>query len=268
MDKTIFITGASSGLGRATAKLFASKGWNVIATMRNPDKELELKGLERITLLPLDVTNVENIEATVKSALSISDVDVLFNNAGYGLAGPLEAYSDMQISRQFETNTLGMIRTAKAFIPHFRTKQRGIIINTTSIGGLVAYPLGSIYHATKWAVEGWSEGMWFEMALHNISIKTVSPGGIKTDFMGRSLDAAQHEAYAALFNKVLAAFNSEDVLKANTPESIAAVVYEAATDGKKQLRYLAGDDAVETYNQRLKVGPEAFKDGVAQAFEL
>lgn len=268
MTKTIFITGASSGLGKATAKLFASKDWNVIATMRNPEKEIELNQLANVTLLPLDVTSVPQINKTVEKALSISDIDVLFNNAGYGLVGPLEAYSDEQILRQFETNTFGMIRTTKAFLPHFRNKKEGVIINTTSIGGLIGVPLGSIYHATKWAIEGWSESMWFELALHNIAIKTVSPSGIKTDFMGRSLDAAQHNAYAPLFDKVLSAFTSEDVLKSNSPESIAEVVFEAATDGKKQLRYLAGEDAVTTYQQRLDVGPEQFKDGMASTFGL
>src|ERR1700681_1349455 len=108
--KTIFITGASSGLGKVTAKLFQQKGWRIIATMRDPEKEQELATLENVTLLPLNVTNQEQIKATVLAALEISDVDVLFNNAGYGLSGPLEAYTDDQIIRQFNTNTLGMIR--------------------------------------------------------------------------------------------------------------------------------------------------------------
>lgn len=266
--KTIFITGASSGLGKATAILFQQKGWKVIATMRDPQKETELSALPNVTLLKLDVTDVAEIEKVANEVVGIADVDVLFNNAGYGLVGPLEAYSDDQILRQFKTNTLGMIRMTKAFLPHFRKKQGGVIISTTSIGGLIAVPLGSIYHATKWAVEGWSESMWFELASHKIAIKTVSPGGIKTDFMSRSLDAAQHEAYAPLFNKVLVAFNSEDVLKANSPQSIAEVVYEAATDGKTQLRYLAGEDAKATYQQRLDVGAEAFKTGIANTFGL
>ena len=188
MQKTIFITGASSGLGKATAKLFQSKGWNVIATMRNPAKETELNTLENVTLLPLDVTNVAQIQNTVKEAIEQHDIDVVFNNAGYGLIGALEAFSDEQLVKQLDTNLLGVIRVTQAFIPYFREKKNGLFITTTSIGGLLTFPLDSIYHATKWALEGWSESMSFELGLHNIGIKTIAPGGIKTNFAEESLD--------------------------------------------------------------------------------
>jgi NADP-dependent 3-hydroxy acid dehydrogenase YdfG len=160
MNKTIFITGASSGLGKAAARLFQSNGWNVIASMRNPEKETELNQLKNVTLLPLDVTNAEQIEKTIETMLASGDVDVVFKNAGYGLIGPLEALNDGQITRQINTNLLGVIRVTKAFIPHFRTKKSGVFITTTSIGGLLSFPFGSAYHATKWALEGWSEGLW------------------------------------------------------------------------------------------------------------
>ena len=154
--KTIFITGASSGLGKATAKLFHSKGWQVIATMRNPEKETELSKLENIILMPLDVTNYEQIQSTVKQAIALNTIDVVFNNAGYGLIGPLEGLTDDQIMRQLNTNLLGGIRVTHAFIPYFRERQSGLFISTTSIGGLIAFPLGSVYHATKWGLEGCS----------------------------------------------------------------------------------------------------------------
>ena len=186
--KTIFITGASSGLGKAAAKLFQNRGWNVIATMRNPEKEEELNHLESVVLLPLDVTNVELIDKTVRTAIDLGGVDVVFNNAGYGLIGPLEALTDEQITRELDTNLLGTIRVTKAFIPYFREKKSGLFISTTSIGGLISFPFGSTYHATKWALEGWSESMWFELGQLGIGIKTVSPGGIQTDFISRSLD--------------------------------------------------------------------------------
>lgn len=120
--QTIFITGASSGLGKATAQLFQSKGWRVIATMRNPKEETDLAQLKNIVLLPLDVTNLEQINATVKTVTENYAVDVVMNNAGYGLIGPLEALSDEQISRQIDTNLMGVIRISKAFAPHFREK--------------------------------------------------------------------------------------------------------------------------------------------------
>jgi NAD(P)-dependent dehydrogenase (short-subunit alcohol dehydrogenase family) len=255
--KTVFITGASSGLGKATAELFQSKGWNVIATMRHPEKETELTQLDNVTLLSLDVTNVDEIEKTVKKVIELGGVDVVFNNAGYGLIGPLEALSDEQITRQLETNLFGVLRVTKAFIPHFREKKSGVFITTTSIGGLIAFPFGSTYHATKWALEGWSESMWFELGKWGISIKTVSPGGIKTDFLSRSMDFATTPDYESMTETMMT--NSMKMLEnASLPEEIAAVVYEAATDGKDQLRYVAGVDARELYKQRLEVGDAAF----------
>ena len=264
---TIFITGASSGLGKATAKLFVARGWNVIATMRHPAHETELTQLPGVHLLPLDVTDQAQIEATVQRAIALHPVDVVFNNAGYGLIGALEALSDEQITSLLNTNLLGVIRVTKAFLPHLREKRSGRIISTTSIGGLIAFPLYSIYHAAKWAVEGWSESMSFELARHNIGIKTVSPGGIATDFTGRSLEVAEHEAYADLLQKLLAGQNdSAHQAQFSSPEAIAEVVYEAATDQKDQLRYQAGADAIAIYAQRLAAGPEAFRQGVAGQF--
>ncbi len=265
--KTIFITGASTGLGKATALLFAAKGWKVIATMRTPEKETELAQQANITVLPLDVTNPEQIKATTEKAIAMGDIDVVFNNAGYGLVGPLEGITDSQLTRQIDTNLLGVLRVTQAFIPHFRAKQSGLFITTTSIGGLVTFPLNSVYHATKWALEGWSESMAFELGAFGIGIKTVSPGGIATDFISRSLDMGRHEAYDDMVGKVFAAFtNPERAANYSTAEQIADVVYEAATDGKTQLRYVAGIDAKATYAQRLAVGDEAFRKGIAEIF--
>lgn len=148
-QKTIFITGASSGLGRATAKLFASKGWKVIASMRDLKKEKELANISGIELMALDVTDPHQIESVAEQVVASGGVDVVFNNAGYGLAGALEGLIDDQIVRLVNTNMLGTIRTTKAFIPHFREKRAGLFINTTSLGGLMSFPFNSIYHATK-----------------------------------------------------------------------------------------------------------------------
>ena len=265
--KTIFITGSSTGLGRATAKLFAGRGWKVIATMRSPDKETELGGVPGITLLPLDVTRPEQIDAAVRSALALGPVDVVFNNAGYGLAGPLEGISDEQLVAQIDTNLLGVIRTTKAFTPHFRERGAGTFIATTSIGGLIALPFNSAYHATKWALQGWSESLSFELGKLGIAVKTVAPGGIKTDFAGRSLVLAQHPAYAALMGKALAVFmDPVRREKGSTAEQVAEVVWEAATDGKDQVTYVAGEDAKALFAQRLSAGAEAFRKIIGQMF--
>lgn len=263
--KTIFITGASTGLGKATAKLFQSNGWNVIATMRNPELETELTQLENVTVLPLDVTNLGQIQSTVKKALEISDIDLVFNNAGYGLIGPLEALNDDQIVKQLNTNLLGVIRVTQAFIPYFREKRKGMFITTTSIGGLIAFPLGSTYHATKWALEGWSESLAYELNTFGIDVKTVSPGGIKTDFVSRSLDVGTQPEYQEMVDKL---FSSMDGMMeaASEPVQIAEVVYEAATDGKNKLRYVAGEDANAIYAQRLELGDEAFREQFGKQF--
>lgn len=263
--KTIFITGASSGLGKAAAQLFHEKGWNVIATMRNPEKETELTNLKNVTLLPLDVTNFEQIQSTVQKAIQLSDIDVVYNNAGYGLIGPLEGLSDDQITKQIDTNLLGVIRVTNAFIPYFRERRSGLFISTTSIGGLLAFPLGSVYHATKWGLEGWSESMAYELNPFGVNIKTVSPGGIKTEFMHGSLDTGTTPAYEAITNSMFAGAEAM-FANASTPQQIAEVVYEAATDGKTKLRYVAGEDAKALYKQRLEQGDEVFRAEFGKQF--
>ena len=256
MNKTIFITGASTGMGKATAIFFQQKGWHVIATMRNPDKEKELNKLENITLLPLDVTDLKQIEETAAKPIATQSVDVVFNNAGYGLMGALEALSDEQITRELNTNLLGVIRVTNAFIPHFREKKSGVFISTTSMGGLLAFPLHSIYHAAKFGVQGWSESMSFELGLHNIRIKTVAPGAVATDFLGRSLEKALHPAYMEFEDKLFAATESM-MSQGVPPERIAEIVYEAATDDKDQVTYIATEDAKAAYARRLEIGSEA-----------
>lgn len=265
MNKTIFITGASAGMGKATAKLFQSKGWNVIATMRNPEKETELNKLDNIALLPLDVTSLEQINSAVEKATAIHPIDVVFNNAGYGLMGALEALSDEQVMREINTNLLGVIRVTQAFIPHFRTKKSGLFISTTSMGGFMGFPMHSIYHATKFGIEGWSESMSFELALHNIGIKTIAPGAVATDFLNRSLDKSVHPAYKELEDKL---FSMTDAMMhlAIPAEQLAEVVYEAATDGKDQIRYLAGEDSKAMYARRTALGAEDFRKEIRQQF--
>src|SRR5271169_3024317 len=266
-QKAIFITGSSSGLGRATAKLFASKGWKVIASMRDPKKEKELSNISGVALMALDVTDPHEIESVVGQVMASGGIDVVFNNAGYGLGGALEGLTDEQILRMVNTNMLGAIRTTKAFIPQFREKRAGLFINTTSIGGLLTVPFNSIYHATKWALEGWSESMAFESNQFGIGIKIIEPGGMKTDFFTRSFDTGRHPAYDPLVNKVMGIITDpKQMATYSSPEQIAEAVYDAATDGKDQLRYVAGADAKAMYAMRLQLGEEAFRKAMAQQF--
>jgi short-subunit dehydrogenase len=131
----------------------------------------------------------------------------------------------------------------------------------------VAFPFNSMYHATKWAVEGWSESMAFELKQFGIGIKTIEPGGIRTDFFSRSLDTGRHPAYDVLANKFMGMITDPKQMETfSSPEQIAEVVYEAATDGKDQLRYIAGADAKAIYETRMKVGDEAFRKAIAKRF--
>jgi len=259
MTKTIFITGASAGIGKATAKLFAGKGWNVIATMRKPENEKELNLLSNVTLLPLDVDNLEQIKETASKALALGDIDVVFNNAGYALLGILEATTDEQLVGQMETNFFGVVRVTQAFIPYFRKKGSGLFITTGSSAGLMGFPVSSMYDASKWALEGWSESLSYELSEVGIGIKTIEPGLVSTEIGARSIFVS-HPAYETLMGKFMALIeHGEDT---TTPEQIAEVVYEAATDGKDTLRYVCGEDAKNLYAQRLAGGDEAFRAGI------
>ncbi|MFH6996137.1 SDR family oxidoreductase [Flavobacterium sp. FlaQc-48] len=256
MQKTIFITGASSGLGKSTAKLFQSKGWRVIATMRNPEKETELHILKDVVVLPLDVTNPEQIISTIKKVTNLYSVDVVMNNAGYGLIGVLESLSDEQIHRQIATNLLSVIRVSKAFTPHFREKKSGTFLNITSTFGLIGFPTCSIYSATKFAIDGFSESMAYELAQFGIQVKIIAPGGMQTDFAVRSMELGQHTAYEQLTAEVSKGYSPEQMANYTKVEDIAQITYEAATDNQNKLRYIAGNDAIGLYEERVKAGAE------------
>ncbi|WP_420629329.1 SDR family oxidoreductase [Candidatus Leptofilum sp.] len=259
--KTIVITGASSGIGKASAKYFAEQGWKVAATMRTPEKETELTQIENVTVYQMDVTDNNSIQnATEQILADFGNVDVVLNNAGYGLVGPFEAASADRIRRQFDTNVFGLMEVTRAFLPHFRANNAGMFMNVSSIGGRVTFPFVSLYHGTKWAVEGFTESLAYELGELGIQVKLIEPGGVDTDFSGRSLDMAVPDDlpdYLPAVQKFMAA-RANAGLAASTAEQIAAGIYEAATDGKTQLRYLLGDDAMQTYAMREQVGDDAF----------
>jgi NAD(P)-dependent dehydrogenase (short-subunit alcohol dehydrogenase family) len=267
MTDAIFITGASTGLGRAAALLFAAKGWKVFATMRAPERQAELGKTPGVTLLKLDVTKPDEIKAAAAQALASGPVDVLFNNAGYGLAGAFEGATDAQLVDEIDTNLLGVLRVTQAFLPALRERGRGTIITTTSIGGLVTFPFNSVYHATKWGLEGWSESLAYELAPFGVRVRTVAPGGIATDFASRSLVFTPHPAYLQAIGKTMAAFTDPTrQASRSTAEQIAEVVWQAANDTTDRVTFVAGEDAKATYAQRLAVGVEAFRAGVRRMF--
>jgi NAD(P)-dependent dehydrogenase (short-subunit alcohol dehydrogenase family) len=258
--KTIFITGTSSGIGKAATKLFHSRGWNVIATMRNPEQETELTQLENVTILPLDVTDISQIKQTVEKAIALYDINIVLNNAGHGLFGPAEAVSDEQIQRQVKTNFLGPLNIIQAFIPYFRQQGKGLFINTTSMAGLTGFPLSSIYNATKWALEGFSECLSIELSMFGIGVKTVSPDATNTNLF-RSADVVSHPLYDRAIKEMLGG-----IAASIPPEQIAEIIYEAATDNKDRLRYPAGGVAQQIYARRLEIGPEASRQETTSWF--
>lgn len=271
MSQTIFITGASSGIGKTTAKFFQEKGWNVVATMRTPDKEEELNQLDNVLVTRLDVTDLGSIEGAAKEAREkFGQVDVLLNNAGYGAYGPLEAFPMEKIERQFDTNVIGLIATTKAFLPHFRANKSGTIVNVSSIGGQMTFPLGSLYHGTKFAVEGFSEALHYEMGAIGVKVKIVEPGGVKTDFGGRSLDFTNDQSmveYQEMIGKLMAAMGP---MQENSSEAIviAEVIYEAVTDGTDTLRYRAGADAEQILSSRKAADDATFFAGLKAQFGI
>ena len=239
MAKTILITGASSGIGRATALYFAEKGWNVAATLRDPTKADAVLQHPRIGLFPLDVTNADSVAQAVDAALSrYQKIDVLLNNAGYGLFGPVEALDDQQIQQQFATNFFGLIRVTQQVLPIMRAAGEGLILNVSSIVGRMALPYASPYIATKFAVEGLSESMRYELEPFHIRVKMIEPGSIATEFGKGSMQMAVSDPYRKSMNKFLGVFTKSNSAGAK-PEEVAKVIYRAANDSSNRLRYLA-----------------------------
>lgn len=273
MSKTIVITGASSGIGKATAKYFAENGWNVAATMRKPENEKELGNLERVKLYALDVTKKKQVESAIAEIKSdFGQIDVLLNNAGYGLIGPLELADEEQIYKQFETNVFGCLRTIKAVVPAMKENGKGLILNVTSIGGIITMPLCSLYHGTKFAMEGISQSLNYELNPFNIKVATIAPGGVSTDFAGRSMEMTvsegdQIEGYENLITAMNNFLNRGEE-RASTSEDIAKAIFEAATSENPKIRYVLGSDAVQYYGMHRQLEIEEVQNVTKQFFEL
>ena len=242
--KTIVITGASSGIGKATAIYFAGKGWNVAATMRNPEKETELKGVMNVKCFTLDVTDSDSIDAAYEEIRQeYGTIDVLFNNAGYCLFGPLELSTEKQIRDTMDVLVIGLMLVTKKFLPLLRENGGGTIINTSSVGGVLTLPMTPTYHAAKYAVEGLTEALSYELAPFHIDVKSIEPGGIKTDFWNRSFvmtEGVEGSPYEKEAGRALGGFlaprNPAQDNRAE-PKDVAEVVFKAATDGTHHWRY-------------------------------
>jgi len=261
MKNTVFITGASSGFGKAAVQLFQQQGWNVVATMRAPERDQELHQLENVLLTRLDVTDPKSIQEAVDSAVSqFGRIDVLVNNAGYGTLGALEAASAEVIRRQVDTNLIGLVQVTQAVLPVMRGQRSGTIINVSSIGGRVTFPFSSLYHATKFAVEGLTESLQYELNPLGIRVKIVEPGGYKTDFVSRSMDyygagnISDYEGAFSLFAGKLETWPLSEKIN-----EVAEAIFAAATDGGEQLRYPTDDHGRQLLEARQQMDDVAFK---------
>jgi NAD(P)-dependent dehydrogenase (short-subunit alcohol dehydrogenase family) len=249
MTGTVLITGCSSGYGEAAAKLFASRGWNVIATMRNPGDGRRLTDLKNILVLRLDVQDRDSIDRAITEAIShFGRIDAVVNNAGYGLFSPFEPASREAIQKQFDVNLFGAMDVIRAILPHFRANRSGTIINISSGAGAFGAAMASIYCASKFALEGFSESLSYELAGLGIKVKIIEPGGAPgTGFMARSQtetgglpipdDYNAFMAHAAQIYGAVAANSDSDAVG-----KVVEAIFAAATDGTDQLRYTPNDD--------------------------
>jgi NAD(P)-dependent dehydrogenase (short-subunit alcohol dehydrogenase family) len=264
MKKTVLITGTSSGLGKTAAKYFAKHGWNVVATMRAPEQEKDLAGLGDVLVTRLDVVDRESIQLAIEAGIArFGKIDALINNAGFGLYGVFEGISREKVQQQFDVNVFGVMDVTRAILPHFRENKGGLIINVSSGAGVFTLPMLSLYCASKFALEGFSESLSYELASQNIVVKIVEPGGVlSTNFGKRSgAEAAQNSALAD-YNEFItganAIFAGLRESRRATEEDVAAVIFTAATDGTKQLRYVATEDILPLVRARRESSEEQY----------
>lgn len=240
--KTVLITGCSSGYGLETARYFHANGWNVIATMRTPRPEV-LPQSNRMRVLALDVTSAASIAAAVEAA---GPIDVLVNNAGIGVVGAFEA-TPMDTTREvFDTNTFGLMAVMQAFVPQFRNRKAGVIVNVTSSVTLAPMPLAAVYTASKMAIEGFTASVALELEHFNVRVKLVEPGYCpNTSFAsngGSRMEGLIPEAYVPFAQPIFAEFARP--AQVTTALDVAEVVWRAANDESDTLRFPAGPDAV------------------------
>ena len=268
--QTVLITGASSGYGHATANHFLQQGWNVIATMRRPDSTLFAPS-ERLRVVELDVTDDASIARAIRDGIqAFGGIDALVNNAGIGLFSAVEATPAATFRAVFDTNTFGVMAVSQALIPHLRERGGGVIINVTSSVCFAGMPLVAPYAASKWAVEGFTEALFYELDAVGVRVKLVEPGyAPSTRFTanvqdrGAGLIPPAYQAYAHQFIQSFAEAGSVTL-----PEQVASAIFAAANDVSDRLRFPAGPDSEALANARWNSTDEQFLTGMRSVMRM
>jgi NAD(P)-dependent dehydrogenase (short-subunit alcohol dehydrogenase family) len=255
-DRTWFITGASTGFGRVLAEEVLKSGGRVVATARNRDKvaDLEAKYPQAVKAVALDVTDAGQVDSAVTQAIAkFGRVDVLVNNAGYGVAGAIEEVSEAEFMPMFETNVFGLLQVTRAFLPHLRKQRSGHILNLSSIGGVVASPGMGYYNATKFAVEGISEALAAEVAPLGIHVTVIEPGPFRTDFLGRSGVVAKTRIadYDATAGNMRKYFAENDGKQKGDPLRAVHAMMHVVESPNPPLRLLLGASALQRLRGKL-----------------
>ena len=278
-QKVAVVTGSSSGIGFETALLLARSGFHTYASMRNLEKSKKITEISNREKLPLqivqlDVNDDRSVnEAIDKIASENKRIDVAVNNAGYGLFGSLEDTSIEEIKSQFETNFFGVIRVTQKVLPVMRMQwSGGTIVNVSSVGGCVGVPILSAYQSTKFALEGLSESMSYELASFGIRVVIIEPGFIRTNIMNSSISAKKaldpKSPYFPLTKKVENLFKSmmDNASSSYPPEEVAKTILKAVTSENPQLRYTVGDDAAAIMQAKRTMSDEEFGSLIKQQF--
>ena len=274
MRKTVLITGASTGFGKATAEYFAARDWNVVATMRNPDAgQALLAALPGVLVTRLDVEDRASIDSAIREGIEhFGAIDAVVYNAGIGLFGVFEGSSREKIQQQFDVNVFGVMDVIRALLPHFRARRSGTIVNVSSGAGVFGLPMISLYNASKFALEGFSESLSYELASQGIAVKIVEPGGVlDTGFGHRSASEAGQLALPAGYEDFAAAtarvFEGLRDKRLATSQDVAKVIFDATTDGTDRLRYLATEDIRPLVEARRQTSEEAYMAFMRQQFQ-
>ena len=238
--KTILITGTSSGIGKETAILFAQKGWNVAATVRNPEHLSLFADYKNIRTYLLDVKDKCSIKTCITQVIQdYGKVDAIVNNAGIYTTNPLETSTDEKINNIVETNIKGVLHTTKFILEHFRKNKSGIIVNISSIAGRATFPFQSVYHTSKWAIEGFSESLYYELKPTGIKVKVVEPGMVRTNIYDSVQDfpfEKYPDVYQANFKKWHGALMN-NYKNGYSPVLDAKTIFKAVNSKSYKLRY-------------------------------